>query len=92
MEIPQLLCDKVFDVPEVRLVRVPQMHLVVFPEVLTVVGMPVVCNARCRGDCGLSAVAVHRHGVELKGVFLGGAVCTGKRPGDHVHRDLAIHN
>ena len=71
MEIPQLLCDKVFDVPEVRLVRVPQMHLVVFPEVLTVVGMPVVCNARCRGDCGLSAVAVHRHGVELKGVFLG---------------------
>ena len=42
MEILQLLCDKVFDVPEVRLVRVPQMHLVVFPEVLTVVGMPVV--------------------------------------------------
>ena len=60
MEIPQSLFDKVFDVPGVRLVRVPQMqavqetvvlpqfqlveNLVAIPEVLTVVDMPVVCN------------------------------------------------
>ena len=72
----QLLFDKEFDVPGVRFVQVPQLqavqetvvppqfqlveNLVAFPEVLTVVDMPVLCNGRCRRNCGVSAVAARQ--------------------------------
>ena len=54
-------------------------------RVLTVVDTPVLCNDRCRGNCGVSAVAAHRQGLgaevdELRCGFFR-ALYTGTGPG-----------
>ena len=75
MEFPQLLMDKVFDVPGVRVVPVSQLLevTVVFLQSQLIEKIRtcfwtrlLTCPSACRANCGLSAVAAHQQGLGAK--------------------------
>ena len=92
IEVPQLLVDKVLDVLVWQVLRDPQVQAVMMTVVISQLHLVDVQMVWSRPlNVWAPSGVVHRLCDELKGGFFK-AVCTGTRPGGHVHRDMAPHS